>query len=187
MAGEHYPDDAPATGSVALLSLVATCPADPTVFAARLEGNDRVERARQAVAARARELIEKHGGRHLSGTDESVAATFGAPSEALDFAMELQRDSGSRTIKMRAAAHVDVVDRTARGAYDDMLAFTRQLLRRDGGDEVWTSNDFKNQIDHHGTERQRQLNWTMRPNCRLEGFEGRHILWSVSDESAGHV
>ncbi len=50
----------------------------------------------------------------------------------------------------------------------------------DGGKEVWTSGDFKNQIDDHGARRQRHVDWTMRPNCRLEGFEGRYIPWSVT-------
>ena len=170
-------------GSAALLSLVATCPVDPSVFTTRLEGNERIERARYVVASKLHDLIQEHGGWHVSGNGESVAVAFGAPSEALDMAVDLQRDTGSRIIKLRVAIHVDVVDQSTEEAYDGMLAFARQLLKRDSGEDVWTSDDFKNQIDHHGTDRQRQLTWLMRPNCQLEGFEGRHILWSVSSTS----
>ncbi len=190
-SGENDLSVEPVSSGIALVSLVATLPADPSVLVARLEGNERIERARRAVASRASDVIGNHSGWQVAGNGESITAAFGAPSEALDFALELQFDTGSRLIRLRVAAHVDVVaDRGSGvacgdvGPYDDMLAFTRQLLRRNGGTEVWTSNDFKTQIDHHGTTRQRELDWMMRPNCVLDGYEGRHILWSVNSREA---
>jgi class 3 adenylate cyclase len=169
-------------GPVALVSLVETSAADPSVIAVRLEGNERVVRARRRVASRAAELIRRHDGSAVIGAGESLAATFGDPAAALDYALEFHGDSGSRLIELRVGIHSDVVDHRTGCPYEHILALTRQLLQRGSESEVWTSSQFRTQIDQFGTERQQNLRWTMHPNCRLEGLEGRHILWSVADK-----
>ena len=125
-----------ASAGAALVSLVITAAADPSLFGDRLVQEERLERARKAVAERTRALAKDFGDEVVTADKVCMTLAFAAPTAALDYALALQRETRSGTIELRVAIHVGVVDREAAQAFDEMLEVLEQLLKRGDAKEA---------------------------------------------------
>ena len=54
-------------------------------------------------------------------------------------------------------------------------------MAADGG--LWLSNDVKNHIDQEKAQHHESLGWQQHPDCKLKGFPGKHLLWSVKENA----
>jgi hypothetical protein len=174
-----------AGGPRALVSIVQVSLASPADLANRLARTDRVTRMRMQLADRQRHMAAGQGGATLEDSEGTAFFAFRTPVEALGFALALRDDTGVGRIQVCTTIHFGFVDIEVENSLHDLMAFARSLSARTGASEIWCSQAFKDLLEQHGPCDKPVVRWNMHPNCRLEGYPGSHLLWSVTADSPG--
>lgn len=137
---------------------------------------------REAHFERARRLVAAGGGYFIKTIGDSVMAAFHSAGDALDFALALQRDTGSESVRIRAGIHigpVEVNDSDAFGQQVSMAARVQSKAKKGG---IWTSAKVKEDVaDTVRAAKHRHLKWTEHAGEELDGFPGSFTLWSVEE------
>jgi class 3 adenylate cyclase/GTPase SAR1 family protein len=147
-------------------------------------GNEVLNDVVHAHFSQGRRLIEKHDGHEISAIGDSFMAAFRTAVEALNFALELQANTGDERVKIRAGIHVGPVHIQAEEAFGTTANYAARVIRMAEGAQIWTSDRAKTDIDEQGIEAHRLLCWIAYPECELKGFPGKHRLWSVARQAA---
>jgi len=131
-----------------------------------------------------RRLIEKYDGHEISAIGDAFMVAFRTAVEALNFALELQADTGDDRVKIRAGIHVGPVHIQEEEAFGTTANYTARVIRMAEGSEIWLSDRAKGDIELVKAEAHRSLCWTEHAERELKGFPGRHRLWSVTTLAA---
>jgi class 3 adenylate cyclase len=164
--------------SKAILALAVTDIVGSTDLQNRL-GMENMREVRRAHFEQGRYLTEKHGGFEVKTMGDSLMVAFRTAVEALDFAEEFFQDTGADEVRIRTGVHVGLVDIDKGDAYGPMVNYTARIVAQAEDAEIWASDEVRNQVLQHGSQRHQSLTWISHPNCRLKGFAGRYTLWSV--------
>ncbi len=133
------------------------------------------ESPQAAHSAQVRSLVRKHGGHQLRRHQRGWLSVFRTAAKALDFAVDLQADSGHPLIAVRANIHVGKVQRR------ETIELTCRMEGRAAGSEIWLSDEAKREVEHYSASWHEELTWSEHRNGTLQGFAGRSLtLWSVT-------
>jgi RNA polymerase sigma factor (sigma-70 family) len=170
-----------AGGSEALVSVVTVDFVDKNVFSERLEGNQRISRKRARHAQRLQGIIARQDGFSIYDDGMDVSIAFHTPSEALEFAQELRRGSEADGIALLFAIHVGAVRIENETPFDHLSAYTTGILQKATPSGIWASSAFRDLLVRFDPGQTDTREWSMHPNCQLDGFPGKHVLWSLAD------
>ena len=159
-------------------AIVFTDAVGSTALANQL-GNENMNTVRRSHFERARKVIDQLGGYEIKTIGDSFMAAFRTAVHALDFALELQRNTGSKYIRVRAGIHVGPLHVEEGDAFGLMVNFTSRIVHQIEGAEIWLSNVAKVHIDEERAQRHSSLEWIPHADCEFRGFEGKQVLWSV--------
>ena len=165
-------------GSKATIALVFTDVVGSTALGNEL-GDEAMGDVRRAHFERATGLIADCDGYEIKTIGDSFMAAFRTSVDALDFALDLQDDTGHEQVAIRAGIHVGPVEIEDEDAFGGMVNYASRVEGMGEGAEIWISDRAKSDIDAEKAERHRSLLWTEHSDCELKGFEGKHTLWSV--------
>ena len=136
-------------------------------------------KVRTAHFERAAALIRQGRGHLIKTIGDSVMAAFRNASYALDFALELDRETGHELVLTRAGLHVGQVEVSRIDAFGSEVTIAARVCAagKDGG--IWTSAKIKEDIDILRAERHDRLRWIEHPGQELKGFPGLYSVWRV--------
>ncbi len=160
------------------LAIVFTDIIDSTLLTHQM-GNEYMTQARRAHFARARSVIKEHAGYEIKTNGDEFMVAFHTAVNAFDFAFDLQGDTGDDKIKIRVGIHIGPVIVEEEDVQGAAVSYAARVvgMAADGG--LWLSNDVKNHIDQEKAHHHENLNWRQHPDCKIKGFPGKHLLWSV--------
>jgi class 3 adenylate cyclase len=160
------------------LAIAFTDIIDSTLLAHNL-GNEYMDQVRRTHFARSRDFIEEHNGFEIKTNGDEFMVAFRTAVNALDFALDLHRDTGDERVNIRAGLHIGPViveDQDVQGA---AVNYAARVIGMAVKASVWISNEVKNHVDQEKANRHKTLSWQSHPDCQLKGFPGKHLLWSV--------
>jgi class 3 adenylate cyclase len=142
-------------------------------------GNECMDQIRRAHFAHVRKLIEEYNGYEVKTNGDEFMVAFRTTVNALDFAIELQIDTGDERVRIRAGVHIGPVVVEEEDVQGAAVSYAARVISKavDGG--AWFSNEAKSHIDQEKARRHENLFWQRHPDCVLKGFPGKHLLWSV--------
>lgn len=162
------------------LAIIFTDIVNSTSLGHRL-GNEQMGLLRHTHFNRARSLIDKLYGYEIKTNGDEFMVAFHTAVDALDFALELQGDTGDERICIRAGIHVGPVSIEEQDAQGATVSYAARVMSiaKDGG--VVLSSEAKNHIDQEKAQRHKSLLWQKNIDCLLKGFPGNHLLWTVEN------
>lgn len=142
-------------------------------------GDEHWQQVCEAHFARARELVQRGHGYLIKTIGDSVMVAFHSAAVALDFALDLYRQTGHESVKIRAGIHIGPVEVTSGDAFGQQVSMAARVeaKAKDGG--VWVSANVKEDIDVLRASKHRDLKWIEHVDEELKGFPKKYTLWSV--------
>lgn len=147
-----------AGGDHVTLAIVFTDVVGSTALGQEL-GGELMEKVRQAHFEQTRRLLRKYQGWEIKTIGDSFMVAFHNVANALDFAIELQSNTGHTQIKIRVGIHIGPLQITGNDAYGDTVNFTSRIISSMEGAEVWMSDRAKEDIDLLRADRHHNLKW----------------------------
>jgi class 3 adenylate cyclase len=166
----------------ATVAIVFTDIVGSTALANEL-GNEAMDSVRRSHFEAARRLEEKYDCYEIKTIGDSFMVAFRTAVQALDFAISLYTNTGSRRVSIRAGIHVGPLRIEEHDGFGLMVNYTARIVAQPDGAEIWVSDTAKNHIDDEKAHRHKKLVWIKKENKELKGFEGKHTLWSLERES----
>ncbi len=142
-------------------------------------GDERWQQVSEAHFTRARELIEQGRGYLLKTKGDGVIATFHDAGAALDFALALSRDTGSKQVRIRAGIHIGPVSVSEGDVFGQQVNMAARIEAKAETGGIWVSAKVKEDIGIRNSAKHQRLKWTEHSDEELKGFPGRFTLWSV--------
>ena len=142
-------------------------------------GDERMEEIRRPHFARLQESLRKHGGRKIKELGDGAMAVFKTTDSALDFALEMWRDTGHPLVRMRAGIHTGTVTIHEGDAYGNAVNFAARVSGAAAGADIYLSERAKQDIDSKKAARHAEIAWRSCEELVLKGFPGRHRLWAL--------
>jgi class 3 adenylate cyclase len=139
---------------------------------------------RRSHFKRAREVIKQFRGREIKTIGDSVMVAFRAVDSALDFCMEIMRDTGNQKIRIRAGVHIGVMEVEENDVFGGTVNFAARVVGAIAGNELWLSDAAKSDVDRLGSARHSNLMWRSHENVEMKGFSGRFRLWSLQSRKS---
>lgn len=136
---------------------------------------------RRAHFDQSRKLIDKFKGREIKTIGDSFMAAFKSVDAALDYAIELQRNTGHPKVQVRAGIHIGSMEIEADDVFGGAVNFAARVVGAIGGAEIWVSDQVKWDIDQLGAKRHKPLEWKSHERTAMKGLPGEFTLWSVTD------
>lgn len=171
-----------AGSSQATMALVFTDVVGSTAIATEL-GNEAMNSVRRDHFGAARRIKDTFGGYEIKTIGDSFMVAFRTAVQALDFAVALYANTGSRRVSVRAGIHVGPLYIEEEDGFGLMVNYTARIVHLPPGAEIWVSNTAKSHIEEEKARRHINLEWVAHENIELKGFEGKHTLWSLERES----
>jgi small GTP-binding protein len=166
--------------SLATVAIVFTDVLDSTGLNVKF-GDDPWRQIREAHFARAKKLVKQGNGYLIKTIGDSVMAAFHNASDALDFALALQRNTGHESVKIRAGIHIGPVEVTAGDAFGQQVSMAARVEAKAEHGGVWVSAKVKEDIDMLRASKHSRLKWTEHVDEELKGFQDKCTLWSVEE------
>ena len=160
------------------LALVFTDVVGSTALGEEL-GDEQMDEVRHAHFERARQLIAKREGYEIKTIGDSFMVAFRTAAAALDFALELQKNTGHERIEIRAGIHVGPISVEEEDAFGTMVNYTARVQARGKGAEIWLSDRAHADIQQVRAKAHRTLKWIDHDDCELKGLSGKHRLWEL--------
>jgi class 3 adenylate cyclase len=150
-------------------------------------GDDGMSEVRKAHFAKTRELIRKYKGKEVKNIGDGFLLAFKSPIEALDFILELSRNTGHKDIRISAGIHSGIVNVDDNDVFGTTVNFTSRICGIKNGDNyisyICVSERAYNDIIQVKTTSHSNLKWVDYRNQKIKGLEGRTFtIWSL-DES----
>jgi class 3 adenylate cyclase/GTPase SAR1 family protein len=142
-------------------------------------GDEQMDEVRHAHFERARELIKKKNGYEIKTIGDSFMVAFRTATEALEFSLELQKNTGHSRIEVRAGIHVGPVTVDEEDAFGAMVNYASRVQAQGKGAEIWLSDRAHSDIQQVRTRSHKSLVWREHDDCELKGFRGKHRLWQL--------
>jgi class 3 adenylate cyclase len=144
------------------------------------QGDERMEEIRRPHFARLEKALGKHGGRKIKELGDGAMAVFKTTGAALDFALDLWRDTGHPLVNVRAGIHTGTVTIHAGDAFGNAVNFAARVSSAAAGAEIYVSDRAKQDIDTKKAARHAGIGWRSCDDVALKGFPGRHRLWTLA-------
>jgi class 3 adenylate cyclase/GTPase SAR1 family protein len=142
-------------------------------------GDETMNGVRGAHFARSRILINRFKGREIKTIGDSFMAAFKSADIALDYAMELQRNTGHQLIQIRAGIHIGPMQIEEGDVFGGTVNFAARVVGSIKGGEIWLSDQAKQDVHRLGALRHRRLRWKRHDGIVMKGFPGVFTLWSI--------
>jgi class 3 adenylate cyclase len=119
------------------------------------------------------QVVSRHDGSILKGTGDGVLATFNAPSQAVEAALECRSSLAESGIRVRAGIHAGEVEVREGDISGAVVNLTARIERAAGDGEIYTSATIRDMLigSAHVFE--------PAGSHRLKGFEGDWPLYRV--------
>lgn len=164
-------------GASRIFALVFTDIVDSTALANEFGDESWIELLRKHFA-HARRLMSKYDHHEIKIIGDSFMVIFRTALDALDFALELEKDSGDSRIIVRAGIHVG----SARIIEDDlfgiMVNYTKRVEGSDVDGGITLSDVAKREITNEKAQRHSWLVFQPLP-ITLKGFPSQETVWLV--------
>jgi small GTP-binding protein len=139
------------------------------------------ERIRQQHFSRAVSLIRQRNGFVVKNTGDGILALFHSAVEAVDFAVELHRETGHAAIRVRVGVHVGQVSLDGDDAFGRHVNLAARIMGVAKGDGVIVSARVERDIAHRGEPGAQKLRWKEFPDITFKGFPEPMTLWQVEE------
>jgi len=143
-------------------------------------GGEVMEKVRQAHFKQTRLLISKYEGWEIKTMGDSFMVAFRNVANALDFAIELQSNSGHAQIKIRIGIHIGSLLIRDNDAFGNNVDFASRIVNSIEGAGVRISDHAKKDIDLLRAVRHVNLKWNRIEGIKMKNFPEKHILWSLA-------
>jgi class 3 adenylate cyclase len=163
---------------IANVAIVFTDVVDSTLLNIDL-GDERWSELRDAHFSSAKKLIEREHGYLIKTIGDSVMAAFHSATNALDFALALNRETGHSSIQVRAGIHIGPVEVRAGDAFGQHVSMAARVESKAQRGEIWVSDLVKQDIEALRASRHSELKWMQHASEDLKGFPRQYTLWSV--------
>ncbi|WP_292378125.1 adenylate/guanylate cyclase domain-containing protein [Methanosarcina sp. UBA289] len=167
-----------AGGDRVTLAVVFTDVVNSTVLGDEIK-DEAMDKVRSAHFTQSRRLIYKFKGREIKTMGDSFMAAFKSVDQALDYARELQGNTGHPLVKIRAGIHIGSMTVEKGDVFGDTVNFASRVVGSIKGAEIWLSDRAKKDIDQLGALRHKQLCWERHDSVIMKGFPGVFALWSI--------
>ncbi|MCH8807743.1 MAG: adenylate/guanylate cyclase domain-containing protein [Planctomycetes bacterium] len=147
--------------------------------------DEAMNEVRRAHFVQSRKLIERFKGREIKTIGDSLMAAFKSVDSALDYARALKKDTGHPQVTIRAGIHIGPIHVEESDVFGGAVNFAARVIGAIKGAEIWLSDRAKEDIDHLGAARHKQLGWKRHEDAAMKGFKGAFTLWSM--QSADHM
>jgi class 3 adenylate cyclase/DNA-binding NarL/FixJ family response regulator len=147
-----------------------------------------MKEVRQLHFSRSRELVQRYRGYEVKTIGDSVLAAFRSVQAALNFAVELHRDTGHSLVHIRAAIHFGPMHIEENDVFGGAVNFAGRMVNAIKGSEIWLSDQAKENIDTlEGKDA--GVQWLKHEDIPFKGFGGTWTLWSVKncENEAGNL
>jgi class 3 adenylate cyclase len=170
-------------GSQCELALVFVDIVDSTSISLLL-GDESVAELKRLHFAQVDRLTRKLQGKKIKENDDEHLAAFWNAGLALDYALQLQENSGCKEFRIRAGIHVGYVKVTRQHDVDGLtINYTKRVIDEIGtASEIWLSNEAKKQVDKLRRRRHNELRWQAIEDLELRGFSDTHVLWRLHQD-----
>jgi class 3 adenylate cyclase/2-polyprenyl-3-methyl-5-hydroxy-6-metoxy-1,4-benzoquinol methylase len=136
---------------------------------------------RQAHFDRCRNRISHLKGYEIKTLGDGIMVAFKSTDAALDYAIDLQSNTGHPLVKIRAGIHIGSVLVEEEDVFGGPVNFAARVVGTIKEAEIWLSNEAKLDISQLGAERHRHLRWQCHEGNILRGFPGTFTLWSLKE------
>ena len=134
---------------------------------------------RRAHFVQSRKLISQFQGREIKTIGDSFMAAFKNVSAALDYALNLQGDTGHPHLQIRAGIHIGPMHVEEADVFGGTVNFAARVIGAIQGAEIWLSDRAKEDIGRLGAKKHEHLKWQMHEGIAMKGFPGTFTLWSM--------
>jgi class 3 adenylate cyclase len=138
-----------------------------------------VNEIRRAHFAQARKLVDRFEGREVKTIGERFMAAFTEVDGPLDYAIELQRNTGHPYVATRTAIHSGPVHSGPDDPFGGTVTFAAQMVDLIPGPEIWLSDRAKTDLESTGSPEHRKQIWERHEGVSLTGVPGPLTIWSL--------
>jgi class 3 adenylate cyclase len=167
-----------AGGENVTLAIVFTDVVGSTAMGEEMK-DEAMNEVRRAHFGQSRKLIGKFKGREIKTIGDSFMVAFKCVGEALDYARELQVNTGYPSLQIRAGIHIGPMHVEDRDVFGGTVNFAARVVGAIRDAEIWLSDRAKEDIDRLGAVKHKGLNWERHEGVAMKGFPGKFTLWSV--------
>jgi class 3 adenylate cyclase len=169
-----------AGSKLSTLALVFTDVVGSTSLGIEL-GDEQMGDIRRAHFRKGGSIIRRHKGYLIKTIGDSLMVAFRTATEALNFSMAFQKNTGDEKIQIRAGIHVGPVDIEDEDAFGSMVNYAARVVSCAKGAEIWLSDRAHADILLRKAKDHEALRWTEHKRT-LKGFKQTQGLWSVSNK-----
>lgn len=159
------------------LAIVFTDVVGSTSLACQV-GDEEMETIRLAHFKRARSVLGKFSGYEIKTIGDSFMIAFRTAVDAFDFCLEINRNAGHQSVRLRAGIDVGLVHVREEDAFGTTVRYASRIESKASAGEICASDRAYNDIKNENAKCHRGLSWIKR-TCQLKGFKGRHRVWLV--------
>jgi WD40 repeat protein/class 3 adenylate cyclase/GTPase SAR1 family protein len=141
--------------------------------------DEAMNEVRRAHFAQSRRLIDRFQGREIKTIGDSFMTAFKDVGSALDYARELQANTGHPQVKIRAGIHIGLMHVEEGDVFGGTVNFAARVVGAIKGAEIWLSDRAKDDISRLGARRHKHLTWEQHEGVAMKGFPGKFTLWSI--------
>jgi WD40 repeat protein/class 3 adenylate cyclase/GTPase SAR1 family protein len=123
-------------------------------------------------------LVRKHKGYLIKTIGDSLMVAFRTATEALNFSIAFQENTGDEKIQIRAGIHVGPVDIEEEDAFGSMVNYAARVVSCAKGVEIWVSDRAHADILQRGARSHKALLWSDHRRT-LKGFNEPQLLWRL--------
>lgn len=132
---------------------------------------------RSAHFRQARRLVAKTNGWYIKDLGDAVVAVFKNAVDALNFAMELEKDPGHDKVRITAGAHIGTVIIRGNDIFGNEVNLAARIQDKAGEGGVWMSEGVRAEWrSRHGKH---SLAFIRHPDLNLKGLDDPVTLWSL--------
>ena len=106
-------------------------------------------------------------------------AAFHSAADALDFALDLHRQTGHESVRIRAGIHVGPVEVASGDAFGQQVSMAARVEAKAKNGGIWVSAQVKEDVDVLRASKHHHLKWIEHHDEELKGFPKVFTLWSV--------
>lgn len=167
-----------AGGKRVTLAIVFTDVVGSTVLGEEIR-DEAMSEVRRAHFAQSRKLIGEYKGREIKTIGDSFMAAFKSVDAALDYARELQENSGHPRVRIRAGIHIGSMHVEEGDVFGGTVNFAARVIEAIRDAEIWLSDRAKEDVERLGAGQHRRLKWKQHSGISMKGFSGVFTLWSL--------
>lgn len=127
--------------------------------------------------------MEKYNHHEIKIIGDSFMVVFRTAVDALDFALDLHRETGDDQIRIRAGIHVGSARIVGDDIFGNMVNYTKRVESTDNAMGIRLSDVAHNQISDEKAKRHDSLDFLSK-QANFKGFTEPQRVWDVSNPKA---